>query len=162
MFWLYRGRSCLNSNLARRMQLDPAVLPYRQDVQSLRDQRDTGRELTMATAVDRRIATTIASHLNLFNTVIASDESRNCKGKEKLRAIRQYCPAGFAYTGNSSADLPPWREAGEVYVVAPSRLLCRRNAQIGWPVCVFAVARPRVRSILRLLRPQRWPEELFA
>ena len=65
--WLLRGRACLKDQIARRVQIDVASLPYNRDViDYLRKERQGGRELILATASHVDFARQIAAHLGLF------------------------------------------------------------------------------------------------
>ncbi|MCY4270199.1 MAG: hypothetical protein OXE80_08520, partial [Gammaproteobacteria bacterium] len=56
-FWLLRGRAWLKQQLARRVILDPAGLPYNAEVLSwLREERARGRGMTLITASNQRCA----------------------------------------------------------------------------------------------------------
>ena len=53
---------------------------------------------------------------------MGSEGKLNLGGKYKARAlVERYGMKGFAYCGNSKADLEVWPDAGEIIVVNPSR-----------------------------------------
>jgi phosphoserine phosphatase len=108
--------------------LDPRELPYRENVLTfLREEKTRDRILVLATAAHVRIAEAVANHLQLFDRVIATDDSHNLKGPGKLAAILRDAPDGvFDYAGDSRADLPIFREARESILVHPSRGLLER------------------------------------
>src|ERR1700739_1016835 len=63
-FWLLKGRAHLKREIAQRVQLDPALLPYRTELLDyLRSEHDKGRSIVLATASDERFATRVADHL---------------------------------------------------------------------------------------------------
>lgn len=116
--WLLRGRAALKEELAARVHLDPASLPWRTPlVEHLREQRDQGRRLLLATAAHRDIADAAATHLGLFHGVLATADGHNLKGKHKLEAIRREVGSEFAYAGDSRADLPVWAGASAAVLV---------------------------------------------
>lgn len=123
--WLCHGKAYFKRQLAARVVPDPVLLPYRSEVlASLNEFKAAGKKLILATAADERVAAAVASHLNLFDGVLASDGVTNCSGQNKLFAIRrQLGSVDFAYWGDSRADLPLWQAAGQAYVVAPSASL---------------------------------------
>jgi len=160
--WLGRGRAVLKRRIAERAALDPASLPYREEVVAfLRAERDRGRRLVLATAADARIAAAVAAHVELFDDVLASDGARNLKGAGKLAAIRAHSPGEFAYLGDSSADLPVWREAHETWVVDPGRRVRARLAAHRAPERVFEVSRDWLRDLAGALRPHQWAKNLL-
>lgn len=157
-FWLARGRAFLKRQIAIRVSLDPAALPYREDVLSfLRGERRAGRPLVLATGADRHLAEQVARHLGIFDRVLASDGIVNLTGLAKLRAIREHvAPDDFDYVGNGAADLPLWRAARHSIVVGPSAPL-RRHAGGLSAVSEVVSARPgRVTALVKALRLYQW------
>src|SRR5262245_40548119 len=70
--WLLRGKACFKQEVSRRVRLDVTSLPYNQRlIALLRDARQRGREVILATAADGRVAEEIAKHLGLFTEVLA-------------------------------------------------------------------------------------------
>jgi 4-hydroxybenzoate polyprenyltransferase len=64
-FWALRGRRFVRQRLAERVTLDPASLPYRQDVVGiLREQRRRGRRIELQSN-DPELAALVAGHLGL-------------------------------------------------------------------------------------------------
>jgi 4-hydroxybenzoate polyprenyltransferase/phosphoserine phosphatase len=118
-FWLLAGRASLKRHLAARTQLNPALLPYRQQVLDLiQQEKATGRRIALVTAADRELAEAIASYLGLFDEVHASDGQLNLKGASKAAFLAQhFIQTGFDYVGDSTADVEVWRNARAAYVV---------------------------------------------
>ena len=86
--WLACVRARLKSELAKRSDVDAALLPYDPAVlRELRRQRAEGRWLILATAADGALARRVADHLGIFDDVIASDGERNLKREAKARAL---------------------------------------------------------------------------
>ena len=118
------GRAAFKDRVSRRATIDPAALPYREDVLAfLREEKASGRVLVLATAAHRRIADPVAVHVGLFDDVIASDGGHNIKGRAKLEEIRRHAGGDFDYMGDSSADLPILQASTRAYLVHPSRRL---------------------------------------
>jgi phosphoserine phosphatase len=136
-----QGRARVKQHLATAAALDPAQLPYHAELLAyLRQERSAGRRLALATGADRRIAESVARHLGLFDTVLASDGRINLTGSAKLAAIRGAIGEGpFVYVGNSRVDLAIWRAAAAAVVV---------NARPG-----VARAAARLTAIERLIPP---------
>ena len=118
-FWLLAGRASLKRHLAAKTYLNPARLPYRQQVLELiHQERATGRRIALVTASDRELAEAIASYLGLFDEVHASDGKLNLKGANKAAFLAQhFAQTGFDYVGDSAADVEVWRNARAAYVV---------------------------------------------
>jgi 4-hydroxybenzoate polyprenyltransferase/phosphoserine phosphatase len=118
-FWLLAGRASFKRRLAARTHLNPARLPYRQQVLELiQQEKATGRRIALVTAADRELAEAIASCLGLFDEVHASDGQLNLKGVNKAAFLAQhFASTGFEYVGDSAADVEVWRNARAAYVV---------------------------------------------
>lgn len=87
--WLIHGKAHFKQQIAQRVSIDPALLPYRTGVLELiRQARVEGRRVVLTTATDESLAQSVAQHLGLFDAVIASDGLTNLSGKRKLEAIR--------------------------------------------------------------------------
>lgn len=124
--WLAKGKAVLKRKLAERSSFDPASLPYNRELLHwLGEQRGLGRPLVLCTASDRSIADAIASHLGLFDEVMASDGTHNLSGEYKAEALeKRFGATGFDYAGNALADVVVWERARRAVVVnADSRLL---------------------------------------
>ncbi len=118
-FWLLSGRASLKRKLAARIHLNPACLPYRQQVLDfLQREKATGRRIALTTAADRELAEAISSYLGLFDEVHASDGRLNLKGANKAAFLAEhFAQTGFDYVGDSAADVEVWRNARAAYVV---------------------------------------------
>lgn len=117
--WLLRGKAEFKNRLFKCVDIDVTLLPYNYSlVIWLRSQRDLGRKLILCTATDLSIANSIATHLGLFDAVMATDENVNLAGENKASAlVRAYGKNSFDYAGNSSADFAVWRQSKRGIVV---------------------------------------------
>jgi 4-hydroxybenzoate polyprenyltransferase len=117
--WLARGKSILKSRLAKAAPIDVSVLPYNKAVLDLIDrEKAQGRKIVLATASHQSYAEEIASHLGVFDRVMATDEHVNLSAQRKRDAlIREFGEGGFDYAGNSTDDLPVWKAARYAYLV---------------------------------------------
>jgi apolipoprotein N-acyltransferase len=130
LWWWTRGRARLKQELAKRVQIDPATLPYHEPLLAwLRAEKNSGREIILATASDLKMAQPIAAYTGLFDEVLASDGKINLRSESKLRALTEKFGArGFDYAGNSSADFAVWRGARQAVVVNASHRVRREAA----------------------------------
>ena len=140
LFWWPRGRAWLKQELAARIKIDPATLPYHEKFLAwLRAEKKTGRKIILATASDLKMAQPVADHVGIFDEVFASDGKTNLRSENKLRALTEKFGArGFDYAGNSSADFAVWRGARQAVVVNASRRVLREAAnctQLGATFC---------------------------
>lgn len=133
---LSRGRAALKHELSQHIEIAPQALSYRPEVLDFIARRKAeGGRIVLATATAARWAAAVAEHLGCFDDVLSSTEALNLKGTRKLDAIQGYCIAhhfgGFGYVGDSFADLPIWRKADELVVVAPRPQVLRRIQRFG-------------------------------
>lgn len=121
-FWFLHGRAHAQRELSRRVLLRPELLPYRSDVVDyLREQKRLGRRIVLATAADESIAWAVARHLQLFDDLLASDGLTELSGAAKAHAlVSRFGRGGFAYLGDTSADLATYEEAGAALVIGQS------------------------------------------
>ncbi|MDR4480495.1 MAG: UbiA family prenyltransferase [Nitrospira sp.] len=163
-FWLLNGKAHFKDEIARRVTLDVATLPYQQDlVEFLTKERQSGRKLVLATASHVTFARAVAEHIGLFDDrVFGSDAEVNLKGARKVAVlVERYGARRFAYAGNSTADLPVWAEANEAILVnAPAPLVKRAQALttvsqvFGEPVQWLAV-------LAKALRLHQWAKNVL-
>ncbi|MES2741846.1 MAG: UbiA family prenyltransferase [Pseudomonadota bacterium] len=162
-FWLAHGKAHLKQKLAGVSDFDPASLPYNEELIAwLRQEKAGGRTLVLCTASDLSIAQAIASHLGIFDEVIASDGAINLAGEHKAEALeRRFGAAQFDYVGNSGADLAVWRRARHAIVVNGSPRLADR-AQANCSVTKqFARAGMGPSVWRRVLRMHQWLKNLL-
>lgn len=156
--WLLRGKAALKEEVARRTAIDVRTLPYRPEVlEFVRRARADGRRTVLATASDGRMARAIASHLGLFDAVLASDGEHNLRGDNKRSAIE--ADAGgraFSYAGNDHVDLAVWREAEAAVVVSRSESLARRAAALTTVEAHIKPRRTPLRRYLYGVRLHQW------
>lgn len=161
--WLARGKACLKHELANAAEIDVAVLPYDESVLGfLAREREEGRKTVLATASHRRLAEQVATHLGLFDDVIATDSERNLSSQTKRDLlVGRFGERGFDYVGNSHDDLPVWGAAREAYVVNASRSVERRARALGNVAAVIGSPRATLRDWTRALRLHQWLKNLL-
>jgi len=131
LWWWSRGRARLKRQLARRLTVDPATLPYHPEFLAwLRAQRAAGRRLVLATASDIQMARPVADFVGLFDEVLGSDGRTNLRSGHKLKLLTEkFGVRGFDYAGNSTADYAVWRGARRAVVVNASPTVLKTAAQ---------------------------------
>lgn len=162
-WWLLRGKAHLKEQVARRVLLDVEHLPFRQDViDYLRQQKAAGRKLVLATAANARHALQVAEHLDLFESVEASDEDINLEGKHKLARLRARSSDDvFDYAADDLADMAIFPHARRIIVVAPPPELRRAVRQMPNVERVFDPDARTYADLAAALRPERWPMNLL-
>jgi 4-hydroxybenzoate polyprenyltransferase len=157
--WLLKGKAHLKHQIAQRVTLNVAILPYRANVvEFLQQEQAKGHRLVLATAANEKIALAVAQHLRIFEEVIASDANTNMKGVTKRDRLQQRF-GEYDYMGDSSADLPIFQAARHHFLVSPSRSLLRRIPCP--PERLFPAPKVNWWLWLKALRPHQWVKNVL-
>lgn len=158
-FWLLGGgKAGLKAQIARRVKLNGAALPYSENfVDWLKGQKSQGRQLWLVTASDQRMAQAVADHVGFFDGILASDGQTNLSGDNKARQlVERFGERGFDYCGNHRVDLKVWQHARAAVVVngdsgleAGARALTQVDA-------VFKPPQSSLKVVLKALRVHQW------
>lgn len=161
--WVLRGEAFLKTRVASHIDLDPSTLPYNRDfVEFLRSESQKGREIYLASASDERFVSAIENHLGFVRGVVATARGQNCKGEVKAQAIRDHCSEkGFAYAGDSRADLLVWREATEGILVNTSARVEKLARDLTSVVRVFRVPKAGLLTYLKAIRIHQWLKNIL-
>lgn len=161
---LLRGRAPFKRRIAAITPLDVDSLPLNEElVAHLAAERDAGRALHLVTAADDAIAQALAERTGLFDSAQGSDGARNLKGAAKRDHLCERFPGGFAYAGDSAADMPVWRAAKGVVVVAAKPGVAAKAKALGQPV-EAEFPRPKnggLRTWRRAFRLHQWSKNLL-
>jgi 4-hydroxybenzoate polyprenyltransferase/phosphoserine phosphatase len=162
-FWMLRGKACLKHELARRVVLDVARLPFRSELLNyLREQHGAGRKLVLVTGAHRDVARRVADHLGLFDDVLATEGETNLTGGAKLQALNKlFGEKGYDYAGNERADLIIWEHARNAIVVGTSDHLLKRAQHRAHVTKVVDLRVNPLRDLLRAIRPQQWVKNIL-
>lgn len=161
--WLLKGKAHFKHEVARRADLDVAVLPYRTEmIEYLKAQHKSGRRIVLATASDIGPARQVAKHLRIFDLVFASDGTTNLAGESKQnRLVAQFGEKGFDYAANSECDLTVWSSARRAIVVTSNPSLESRLAKVANVEREFNQPKRRLADYLRPLRARHWLKNLL-
>ncbi|UVK36436.1 UbiA family prenyltransferase [Mesorhizobium sp. AR10] len=155
-FWLAGGPARLKQAIADRIDIDAASLPYREALlDRMRTEHGEGRKIVLATGTPRKFAEAIATHLGIFDHVLATDGPHNMTSDRKRAAlVAAYGDGGFDYAGNSRHDLRVFDAARTAIVVAPDRHAARWQA--AHSAETVPVPRPTLRTLVKMLRVHQW------
>lgn len=162
--WLVSGKSTLKLRLAEIANINPAFLPYNTPLLLwLREEKNNGRQLVLATASHRILAESIAKHLELFDEILATENQTNLKSAHKRDLLlSRYGAQHFDYVGNDVADLATWQAARHSHVVSGSPALIAKARAIGNVDKIFGDVHPTpLKSMFRALRPHQWMKNLL-
>jgi 4-hydroxybenzoate polyprenyltransferase/phosphoserine phosphatase len=161
---LLRGKAAFKAFVTSHVELDVLHLPYnRKLLHFLQQERARGRELYLATGADLRLAERVAQHLGIFSGVLGSDGVTNLTGQKKLAILHdRFGQDGFAYIGNSTADLPLLSDASEKMLANPTAALRSSIRKRGIaPSHVFEERANSLPSLGKALRPHQWAKNLL-
>lgn len=149
-WWLLRGRAFAKAMVARRVRINPATLPYREEVvEIVRSARADGRRVILASGSHHRHVVHVARHLGLFDRAVGTKGRQNLKGRAKLAWIARDAGGPFDYIGDSRADRPIWSSACEGLTLGHDP----RQAHVA---SVHRRRVPRWRALLKAMRPHQW------
>lgn len=162
--WLLRGKAALKAELATRVSLEADHLPYNLSlVEYLQSEHGAARRLYLATGADRALAERIASHLGIFDGVLASDGKTNLTGNHKLESLRQtFGDEEYDYIGNAGPDVPLLQHAREAMLANPVPGLQARLRARGIHVQrAFEDRPPRLKSVVKAIRVHQWAKNVL-
>lgn len=163
-FWLLKGKARLKHEIARRVDIDAAVLPYHGEfLDHLKQEFADGRRLILATASNEKFAHAIALNLGIFHDVLASDSAVNLSGRQKLERLQALIgDSRFDYAGNAMVDLELWDKAVDALLVNPERGVRKSVERQGKVARVFDDRiESSLREFLKALRVHQWLKNLL-
>ncbi len=160
---LTRGRAKLKRKIAELARPDVAILPYRKEIfDIINSAKNEGKKIVLASASDELVVCEIAEHLGIFDHVIASNGTRNLKGKAKLDEIVKITKGeGFDYIGDSKVDLEIWKSCNTAYVVTgkSNKILTALSREGKTVVAVPSGTNPAL--LLKAIRPHQWVKNVL-
>ena len=163
-FWAIKGKAHLKSQVGSLVTLDVAHLPYNRPLLDyLRDEHAAGRKLYLATGADGVLARSIATHLGIFDGVMASDGTVNLPANNKLLDLEQrFAGDGFDYIGNALPDLPLLQGARQAMLANPHLRLNSALKSRNIPVSRKFLDRSRLPfALTKALRLHQWAKNLL-
>lgn len=158
-----QGRAGFKRRVIDGAPLNVDGLVFNEDfVTYLHAQKAIGRPLHLVTAADQRVADAVAGHLALFDSAVGTNADHNLKGVNKRDYLLSAFPGGFAYAGDSAADIPIWTVADAAILVGVSP--STRRAVEGLACDIEAEFEGRNRSFrqwTRLMRVHQWSKNVL-
>ncbi|MCV6639407.1 UbiA family prenyltransferase [Candidatus Albibeggiatoa sp. nov. NOAA] len=161
-FWILKGKAYFKHQIAQRVTLNAALLPYRAEILDfINQQKQQGRSIILATAAHESIAKAVAQHLDIFDDVLANNEQINLKGVNKRNELeKRFGYQGFDYIGDAKADIPIFQASRTPYIVTASKSLLKK-LNFPAPEQIFAVKPVCTRTWLKVLRAHQWVKNLL-
>lgn len=157
LWWAFQGAWVFKTEISKRV--DPILdhLPINPLVlERLNGLKSAGHELVLASASIHRDVQKVAVRLGLFDRVIASQDS-NLKGLRKLEAIKADSKGQpFIYMGDSSVDIPVWKQATVAFGINTSLGTRAKAAAAGVVLNRIDSKRAGPRVWLKAMRIQQW------
>lgn len=155
---LRSGRAALKAKLQELGPVPAASLPYNEDVLAqIKAWKAQGGQVALVSASDQAIVSEIADHLGIFDAAHGSDGATNLKGSNKAEFLLDRFPDGFAYMGDSRADLAIWAHANEAITVDASASV--RAGVDDLPLDATHLEtrqKPLWRALSKAMRPHQW------
>jgi len=161
--WLLRGKAALKAEIAKRVELNAATLPYNHRfIDWLQTQRDLGRELWLCTASNHQLADAVAGHLGCFAGVIASSDQVNLSGRNKAQQlVERFGDKAFDYCGNHRVDLAIWQVSQGGVVVNASESLREAAEAVTEIRAVFPKTHGLLKPLFKSLRLHQWAKNVL-
>lgn len=163
-FSAIKGKAHVKSQVASMVALDVAHLPYNRPLlEYLREEHAAGRKLYLVTGADRTLAESVATHLGIFDGVMASNGAVNLTGNNKLQHLEQrFASDGFDYIGNALPDLPLLKNAQQAMLANPDARLNSALKTRNIKVSRKFLDRSRVPvALAKALRVHQWAKNLL-
>ncbi|MCA8882270.1 MAG: UbiA family prenyltransferase [Rhodobacteraceae bacterium] len=157
------GKAALKRTLAQHSAVDVETLPYDPEVIAyVKNWRARGGRTALVTASDSELAAKIAAHLDIFDDVQGSDGEQNNKGPAKAALLAErYGDTGYAYMGDTHADLPVWDGARLAITVNAPAGLRRQADALGTAVEHLSTVPSSAAPYLKALRPHQWLKNIL-
>ncbi|MDR7135210.1 4-hydroxybenzoate polyprenyltransferase [Lysobacter niastensis] len=159
--WLFKGKAALKHEIASRVELDPATLPYDERLVALLKETPV-RPRVLCTATNAKFAHSIAEHLGVFDQVLASDDRLNLSGARKASAlVDRFGERGFDYAGNETVDLDVWSRARGAWVINGSSSLAQSASEVTQVDRHLPAARGGLKTWIKAIRIHQWLKNLL-
>ncbi|WJS85887.1 UbiA family prenyltransferase [Paracoccus sp. TOH] len=164
--WLASGKTGFKQELAGRRTVDPALLPYDDEVLALiAAARAERRPVALISASDQRQVAAVAAHLGLFDDAVGTGSpgvAGNLSGQAKADyLVGRFGAGGFDYIGDSAADLPVWAAARQAYGIRVAPGIRKRARAQGTALQTVGDSASELPALLRACRPHQWAKNVL-
>lgn len=163
IFWLRSGKGSYKHALASKVELLVDTLPYNEEcLRWLAAEKKRGRTIYLVTGTNEKFAHLVADHLGIFDGVIASTKDRVMTHHDKSKElVERFGDKGFAYAGNSAADIAVWKHAGERILVNTPARIAKAAQAFGAITKIISPKRTSIKFVLRAIRWHQWSKNLL-
>ena len=141
----------------------PETFPINSEIlKILTEAKNAGRQVWLATASSKSIATCIAAKMAIFDGVIASEIDVNLKAEIKAKVLEEkFGKYGFDYIGDSMADVPVWAVCRNAIVISSNPKVLEAAKKVNSNVTHIHSPTISFNIIFRALRMQQWIKNLL-
>ena len=159
----FKSRAAAKTFITKKSTTEWHTLPYNSKIfDIITIYKQMGYKILLVTGAPKGYAHPIASHLGLFDKVIATDEQINTTGANKLDAIINEVGDDFIYLGDSLKDLPVWLHCKKAILVGDNgyikRKLKKNNVEI---IDVVKKGKSTIKILFKQLRIHQWSKNLL-
>ena len=124
VFMALTSRAKAKIYISKKYNIELKTLPYNQNVIDLIiNYKEIGYKIVLATGASSHFAGSISNHLELFDKVIATNESINMTGINKLNVIKKEINDNYIYIGDSKKDIPIWLHCKKAILVGGKNII---------------------------------------
>ena len=162
---LFSGRATFKNRIAQLTRLDPAALPYNEQLLTYLHQQNPPAVLSSSSPPPTPPSPTASPTTWKFSTTSwPLNPDVTLKGPAKAQALTaRFGEKGFSYVGNSHADIPVWQASASAIVVNASPQVSRRRPprRQHRPNPNSPPRPSRLKSLLRAMRPHQWIKNIL-
>lgn len=139
-------------------QIDPADLPYQDEVLDLAKQyKNDGHDVELVSGSDETLVKAISDHHG-FSAYRGTEPGKNLTSHNKAAYLRERHGDDFLYAGNSTADYAVWRAGQGGYGInAPSKSYqLKRDDGSEVEVKLLKARRSELPALIKSLRMHQW------
>ena len=161
--WLLKGKAYFKARVTNLSKINPSLLPFNQQILAwLKIKKAENYRIVLCTAADYRIANGVAEHLGIFDEVMASNGKTNLAGHQKRTTLEQaFGYGGYAYVGNSYADIEVWKGASTAIVVNASNAVLKLARNTTQVELIIPPAPISIAAWTKVLRVHQWVKNLL-
>lgn len=161
--WLLRGKAFFKSQMALTVSLDLSLLPWNEDViEYIRAQKKIGRQIYLCTASNQLIANEVLRYFDVFDDAYGSDSKTNLSGVNKRDFLdRKFGKGHYEYVGNSTSDLPIWKNASLAVVKSNNKRLLSKVKDLDIRMRTLTTKVDFTEITVKQLRLHHWSKNIL-
>jgi len=156
-FWMLKGKYNFKEEIFSRVDINPELLPYNEKlIEFLKEQKNLGREIILATASLKKSADKVANHIDLFSRVYGSENGINLKSKKKRDLLVElFGEKQFDYAGNSKSDIVIFKSCDLPVVVNSNYSIIHKAKKINQSSKIFKTPNKFIHFV-KAIRVYQW------